>query len=197
MCMHFYLNIHISRLFNLRFIRTHPFKSILAKANPAEREQWSVVQLKAEHQENCRSGGKLGWIAIFLKVFSVSVSGDRVHVSGPDTAQIGSEVTLQCSSEESNPPAQIKWTVDGVQQFGTQKEVREENPSYWRVALGPKIQKSREKWSKSFSSIGHLGVTQPERGLTAYTEAVDYYSQSVSAAPGLLFGHMWLEANLT
>lgn len=82
----------------------------------------------------------------YLKVFSVSVSGDRVHVSGPDTAQIGSEVTLQCSSEESNPPAQIKWTVDGVQQFGTQKEVGErENPSYSRVALGPKIQTSREK----------------------------------------------------
>ena len=163
--------------------------------------------MKAEHQENCRSGGKLGWIAIFKSFFSVSVSGDRVHVSGPDTAQIGSEVTLQCSSEESNPPAQIKWTVDGVQQFGTQKEVREENPSYCRVALGPKIQKSQEKWSKSFSNIGHLGVTQPERGLTAYslhrgsgllfTECRCCPRPCFCFWKSLFFGHMWLEAYLT
>ena len=51
------------------------------------------------------------------------VSGDRVHISGPDSAQIGTELTLQCSSQESNPPSLIKWTIGGVQQFGTQEKV--------------------------------------------------------------------------
>ena len=54
----------------------------------------------------------------------ISVSGDRVNIRGPDTAQIGSEVRLVCASMESNPPAVIKWSVDGVQQFGTQNEVQ-------------------------------------------------------------------------
>ena len=51
------------------------------------------------------------------------VSGDRVHISGPESAQIGTELTLQCSSQESNPPSIIKWSVGGVQQFGTQEQV--------------------------------------------------------------------------
>ena len=55
--------------------------------------------------------------------FSFPVSGDRVHIRGPESAQIGSELTLQCSSEESNPPSVIKWLVDGVERRGTQEEV--------------------------------------------------------------------------
>ena len=58
----------------------------------------------------------------FIGVFSVS--GDRVHISGPDRAQIGGDVSLVCSSQESNPPSIIRWTVDGEEKQGTQEEVR-------------------------------------------------------------------------
>ena len=58
----------------------------------------------------------------FIGVFSVS--GDRVHISGPDKAQIGGDISLVCSSQESNPPSIIRWTVDGEEQQGTQEEVR-------------------------------------------------------------------------
>ena len=62
---------------------------------------------------------------VYIGVFSVS--GDQVHISGPDKAQIGGEVSLVCSSQESNPPSIIRWTVDGEEQQGTQEEVRTEN----------------------------------------------------------------------
>ena len=61
-------------------------------------------------------------VYVFIAIL-FSVSGDGVQISGPDTAQIGSEVTLSCSSQESNPPSIIKWTVDGVEQYATQHEV--------------------------------------------------------------------------
>ena len=54
------------------------------------------------------------------------VSGDRVHISGPDKAQIGGDISLVCSSQESNPPSIIRWTVDGEEKQGTQEEVRTE-----------------------------------------------------------------------
>ena len=59
---------------------------------------------------------------LYFEHFFVSVSGTAVQISGPDTAQIGSEVSLSCSSQESNPPSIIKWTVDGVQHFATQND---------------------------------------------------------------------------
>ena len=63
-------------------------------------------------------------LMVYVKFVSISVSGDRVHIKGPDSGQIGSELTLHCSSEDSNPPSVIKWTVDGVERHGTQEEVR-------------------------------------------------------------------------
>ena len=60
----------------------------------------------------------------FIGVFSVS--GDRVHISGPDKAQIGGDISLVCSSQESNPPSIIRWTVDGEEHQGTQEEVSTE-----------------------------------------------------------------------
>ena len=50
-----------------------------------------------------------------------SVSGDRVHISGPDRAQIGSNVSLVCSSEESNPASLIRWRVEGEEKLGSQE----------------------------------------------------------------------------
>ena len=46
-----------------------------------------------------------------------------MRMSGPSTAQIGSEISLSCSSQESNPPSIIRWTVDGVSKTGTQDQV--------------------------------------------------------------------------
>ena len=66
-----------------------------------------------------------------LKVIGIfAVSGDRVHISGPDKAQIGSAVSLVCSSQESNPPSVIRWTVDGEEKQGVQEEV-----SFWMNVL--------------------------------------------------------------
>ena len=45
-----------------------------------------------------------------------------MKMSGPSTAQIGSEISLTCSSQESNPPSVIHWTVDGVSKTGTQDQ---------------------------------------------------------------------------
>ena len=50
-----------------------------------------------------------------------SVSGDRVHISGPDKAQIGSNVSLICSSQESNPPSLIRWRVEGEEKLGSEE----------------------------------------------------------------------------
>jgi len=74
---------------------------------------------------NCKAWNKETSIALPSKnvKFNVTFSGDRVHIRGPESAQIGSELTLQCSSEESNPPSVIKWLVDGVERRGTQEEV--------------------------------------------------------------------------
>jgi len=74
---------------------------------------------------NCKAWNKETSIALPSKnvKFNVTFSGDRVHIKGPDSGQIGSELTLQCSSEESNPPSVIKWKVDGIERHGTQEEV--------------------------------------------------------------------------
>lgn len=74
---------------------------------------------------NCKAWNKETSIALPSKnvKFNVTFSGDRVHIKGPDSGQIGSELTLHCSSEDSNPPSVIKWTVDGVERHGTQEEV--------------------------------------------------------------------------
>lgn len=105
----------------------------------------SILTVRADQSHltqvfTCRTWNKVTTSALISRdvKFNVTFSGDRVHISGPDTAQIGSEVTLQCSSEESNPPAQIKWTVDGVQQFGTQKQVAVSQGG-WRTASVMKL----------------------------------------------------------
>jgi len=63
---------------------------------------------------------------------NVTFSGERVHISGPDTGQIGSTLELSCSTEASNPPSELRWTVDGAQQTTTQDLVAVEQGG-WRT----------------------------------------------------------------
>lgn len=43
--------------------------------------------------------------------FAVAPSG--VTISGPTEAKADEQVVITCTTENSNPPADIKWTVDG------------------------------------------------------------------------------------
>merc|ERR1719391_156271 len=63
---------------------------------------------------------------------NVTFSGERVHITGPDTGQIGSTLELSCSTEASNPPSELRWTVDGAQQTTTQDLVAVEQGG-WRT----------------------------------------------------------------
>jgi len=85
-----------------------------------------VIRAQPKHLNDvfsCKVWNTIGQSLISRDVkFNVTFSGTAVQISGPDTAQIGSEVSLSCSSQESNPPSIIKWTVDGVQHFATQND---------------------------------------------------------------------------
>ena len=74
--MHFYLNIHISRLFNLRFIRTHPFKSFLASKSWRKRAVgWFSWKLKTKKiAEAGESWAELQYLKVFLFQFLVTGS---------------------------------------------------------------------------------------------------------------------------
>lgn len=54
---------------------------------------------------------------IFLSLFTIfiSVSPSHVTISGPTEARVGDPVPLTCTTANSNPPAEIKWTVAGRQ----------------------------------------------------------------------------------
>ena len=70
MCMHFYLNIHISRLFNLRFIRTHPFKSIRAREQILPKESAVVGGLvESWKPRKLQKRGKVGLNCNIFKSF--------------------------------------------------------------------------------------------------------------------------------
>ena len=69
--MHFYLNIHISRLFNSRFIRTHPFKSFLASKSWRKRAVgWFSWKLKTKKiAEAGESWAELQYLKFFCFSF--------------------------------------------------------------------------------------------------------------------------------
>ena len=43
------------------------------------------------------------------------VAPDTVTITGPTNAQAGEELTFECVTGNSNPPASIQWLVDGVE----------------------------------------------------------------------------------
>lgn len=47
--------------------------------------------------------------------FSVpcAVAPSKVKVRGPKEAKAGDQITMRCSTERSNPPAEVSWVVDG------------------------------------------------------------------------------------
>merc|ERR1719192_1764493 len=67
-----------------------------------------------------------------------AVSGERVHIDGPDTGQIGATLELSCSTEASNPPSDIRWTVDGVHEPAPQDLVAVEQGG-WKTTSTIKI----------------------------------------------------------
>lgn len=89
----------------------------------------SIMAMRAEEnlltdRFDCRARNKYSnALSSGTVKFNVTFSGDRVHITGPDTGQIGATLQLSCSSEESNPPSIIKWEVDGKEMPGTQEQV--------------------------------------------------------------------------
>lgn len=56
----------------------------------------------------------LGWYRWGFSRFSRStVAPAGVTITGPTEAKAGDQVLITCTTENSNPPADIKWTVDG------------------------------------------------------------------------------------
>ncbi|CAN7984404.1 unnamed protein product [Ixodes hexagonus] len=43
----------------------------------------------------------------------VAVAPSKVKVRGPKEAKAGDQITMRCSTERSNPPAEVSWVVDG------------------------------------------------------------------------------------
>ena len=41
------------------------------------------------------------------------VAPDKVEIKGPREAKVGDSLTFECVTGNSNPPADIKWLVDG------------------------------------------------------------------------------------
>lgn len=48
-------------------------------------------------------------------ICSFSVAPTQVTISGPTEARVGDTVPLTCTTASSNPPADIKWMVNGRQ----------------------------------------------------------------------------------
>jgi hypothetical protein len=69
---------------------------------------------------------------------SLLVSGERVHITGPDTGQIGGTLDLTCATEEANPPSVIRWTVDGKVQAAPQDQVAVETGG-WKTTSNIRI----------------------------------------------------------
>ena len=180
--MHFYLNIHISRLFNLRFIRTHPFKSFLASKSWQKRAVgWFSWKLKTKKiAEAGESWAELQYLKVFLFQFlvtgSTSVALTRLRLARrwPSSAPPRSQ-TLQLRSSGLSTASNS---------LGL-KNRWEEKPLILKSGTWPKKYKSREKWSAAqrnqiIQQYWPLGNNSAEdRGLTAY-EAVYYYSLSVA-----------------
>lgn len=47
--------------------------------------------------------------------FLISVAPSHVTITGPTEAKVGDLVPLECTTANSNPPAEVKWVVSGHQ----------------------------------------------------------------------------------
>ena len=171
--MHFYLNIHISRLFNSRFIRTHPFKSFLASKSWRKRAvRWFSWKLKTKKiAEAGESWAELQYLKVFLFQFlvteSTSVALTRLRLvpkwpfsvprRSPTLRHRSSGLSMASNSSglKNRWEKKIPFIVKSVPK---------------KTQVPRKIK--RISGTKSFSNIGHLGITQWRSGglqLTAYT----------------------------
>lgn len=80
----------------------------------------STLSLRAEpnlltEQFSCRAGNRETQPSLTSRSikFNVTFSSEDIHIHGPDQANLGTEIQLTCTSEESNPPSTIIWDIDG------------------------------------------------------------------------------------
>ncbi|XP_069173216.1 nephrin isoform X1 [Procambarus clarkii] len=58
---------------------------------------------------------------------------DKVMVSGPEESRVGENVTLTCSVENSNPPAEVSWVVDSQPKPETSTRQERASPGGWHT----------------------------------------------------------------
>ena len=162
--MHFYLNIHISRLFNSRFIRTHPFKSFLASKSWRKRAvRWFSWKLKTKKiAEAGESWAELQYLKVFLFQFlvteSTSVALTRLRLvpkwpfSVPRRSPTLRLRSSGLSMASNSSGLKNRWEENTLHS--------EEWPKKTQVPRKIK----RISGTKSFSNIGHLGITQWRSG---------------------------------
>ena len=179
--MHFYLNIHISRLFNSRFIRTHPFKSFLASKSWRKRAvRWFSWKLKTKKiAEAGESWAELQYLKVFLFQFlvteSTSVALTRLRLvpkwpfSVPRRSPTLRLRSSGLSMASNSSGLKNRWEENTLHS----EEWPKKNTSPEKNKAHQRNQIIQQYWPLGNNSV-------EKRGLTAYTEAVYYYSPSVA-----------------
>lgn len=180
--MHFYLNIHISRLFNSRFIRTHPFKSFLASKSWRKRAVgWFSWKLKTKKiAEAGESWAELQYLKVFLFQFlvtvftSVALTRLRLVPKWPFSVPRRSPTLRPRSSGLSTASSSLglknRWEENT---FHSEKcHLAPKNTSLEKNEAHQRNQIIQQYWPLGNNSV-------EKRGLTAY-EAEYYYSPSVA-----------------
>ena len=166
--MHFYLNIHISRLFNSRFIRTHPFKSFLASKSWRKRAVgWFSWKLKTKKiAEAGESWAELQYLKVFLFQFLVTES------TSVALTRLRLVPKWPFSVPRRSPTLRLRSSGLSMASNSSGLKNRWEEQITFIVKSGPKILEKnkahqRNQIIQQYWPLGNNSVEK--RGLTAYT----------------------------
>lgn len=88
-----------------------------------------VGKVSVEDKSNtytCKAWNSKSSIVVSSQPVRLNVTYGPMHVkiSGPQRAHFGSKLKFSCTTEKSNPPASIRWSVNGKKRSGLQSSVK-------------------------------------------------------------------------
>ncbi|KAK8746805.1 hypothetical protein OTU49_016823, partial [Cherax quadricarinatus] len=82
----------------------------------------------------CEVGNNLTEKPLLSSVkLDVQFPPDKVMVSGPEESRVGENVTLTCFVDNSNPPAEVSWVVDGQPKQESSTRHERASPGGWHT----------------------------------------------------------------